>query len=83
MGSFEHNSFIEFSKSLTIKDAVYRSAKSSDEISTLSLSRAWNKLGFGPDGDSQQEELPEFSMECSQLGIFDIEKGAASWVSLI
>ena len=47
--------------SLTIKDTVFLSAKSWDEVSSLSLSRAWNKLGFGP-----QEELPELSDDCNR-----------------
>ena len=51
LGSSEHDSFTEFAKSLTVKDAVFLSAKSWDEVSSLSLSRAWNKLGFGPQSD--------------------------------
>ena len=65
LGSSEHDSFIEFAKSLTVKDAVFLSAKSWDEVSSLSLSRAWNKLGFGPQSDSLQEELPELSDDCN------------------
>ena len=53
----EHDSFVQYSKSLTIKDVVYLGAKSWVEISNISLSYAWNKLVSGPDCNSQQEEL--------------------------
>ena len=46
LGSCEDDFFIFFYLlSLTITDAIFLSAKSWDEFSSLSLSRAWNKLG--------------------------------------
>ena len=80
LGSSEHDSFIEFAKSLTAKDAVFLSAKSWDEVSSLSLSRAWNKLGFGPQSDSLQEELPELSDDCNRLGTTEAEK--EEWLTM-
>ena len=69
LGSSEHDSFLVFTKSLTIKDAVYISAQSWNEISSIPLRRAWNKLGFSSDSSSssscssssQEEEVPELS----------------------
>ena len=52
---------MKFTKSLTINDAVFLSAKSWNEVSSLPSSRAWNKRGFSPNSDSLQEELPELS----------------------
>ena len=80
LGFSEHDSFIEFAKSLTVKDAVFLSAKSWDEVSSLLLSRAWNKLGFGPQSDSLQEELPELSDDCNWLGITEAEK--EEWLTM-
>ena len=40
LGNSEHDSFMQYSKNLTIKDVVYLNAKSWDEISTISLSHA-------------------------------------------
>ena len=68
-------------KSLTIKDAVYISAQSWNEISSIPLRRAWNKLGFSSGSSSssscsssQEEEVPELSEECDMLGITETEK---------
>ena len=73
LGSSEHDSFLEFAKSLAVKNAVFLSAKSWDKVSLLSLSHAWNKLCFGPQSDSLQEELPELSEDCNRLGITEAE----------
>ncbi|XP_062499058.1 jerky protein homolog-like [Corticium candelabrum] len=74
------DSFISFSKKLTIKDAVYLSAKSWNEIPEVSLCRAWNKLGFGGRsmGDASRIDASESEEEitfevCSQLGINEEE----------
>ena len=45
-----------------------------------SLSRAWNKLGFGPQSDSLQEELLELSDDCNQLGITEAKK--EEWLTI-
>ena len=69
------DSFISLSKKLTIKDAVYPSAKSWNEIPEVSLCRAWNKLEFGGCnmGDASKigaSESEEITFEvCSQMGI--------------
>ena len=64
-------SFVNFAKTLTIKDAVYASSKCWKEVHVTSLSRACNKLGLGPGSSSAlpEEEVPEMSEECTQLGI--------------
>ena len=64
-------SFVNFANTLTIKDAVYASSKYWKEVSVTSLSRVWNKLGLGPGscGELPEEEVPEVSEECTQLGI--------------
>ena len=80
LGSTEHDSFLEFPKSLPIKDVVFLSAKSWDKVSSLSLSHAWSKLGFGPQSDSLQEELPELSDDWNQLGITEAEK--EEWLTM-
>ena len=63
-----------------MKDAVFLSARSWDEVSSLLLSRARSKLGFGPQSDSLQEELPELSDDCNQLGITEAEK--EEWLTM-
>ena len=71
--SSEETSFIDFTKNLTIKDAVYFSAKMWNEVPPLSFSRAWNKMGLGPSSFSPKEvPTPEpvaIAEECVQLGI--------------
>ena len=88
LGSSEHDSFVAFTKSLTIKDAVYTSAQSWNEISSIPLRRAWNKLGFTSDSSSssscssssQEEEVPELSEECDMLGVTETEK--EQWLAM-
>jgi len=74
LGSLEHQSFAKCTKSLTIKDAVYFGAMSWNEVSSISLSRASNKLGLGSESESSsslKEELPDLSSDCDVLGITD------------
>ncbi len=81
LGSAEHESFIEFAKSLTIKDAVYIAAQSWNEISYTPLQRSWNKLGLGPSSmNSSQEEPVDMSRDCEQLGITEEEKN--EWLAI-
>ena len=46
------------------KDVVYFSTKSWDEMSNIGLSRARNKLGFGPDCDSRAWNKLGFGPDC-------------------
>ena len=74
--SEEDVSFMEFCKKLTIKSAVYLSAKFWEEISSTSLCRAWNKLFSGGeklDNQPPSEELPLISEEFGQLEISECE----------
>ena len=71
-----HISFIEFCNKLTIKNAVYLSAKCWEEISSISLCRAWNKLLLSDneaDSQSPSEELSATGEELNQLGINESE----------
>ena len=65
-----------FCKKLTIKSAVYLSAKCWEEISSTSLCRAWNKLFSGDeklDDQPPSEELPLISEEFGQLEISECD----------
>ncbi len=75
--SSEEISFMDFAKKLTIKEAVYFSAKSWNEVPSSALSRAWNKVGLGPSSFSEEEvptpQTVDISEECVQLGIDSLE----------
>ena len=58
---------------------MFLSAKSWDEVSSVSLSRAWNKLGLVPMSDSQ-EELPDLTEECNELDITATEE--EEWLTM-
>ena len=62
-------------------DAIVLSAKSWDEFSSLSLSRAWNKLGLCQQSYSLDEERPELWDNFKQLVITEAEK--EEWPSII
>ena len=76
--SSEEMSFMDFAKKLTIRDAVYISAKAWNEVPSIALSRAWNKVGLGPSSFSEEEvrtpEAVDISEECVQLGIDSLER---------
>ena len=72
----EDVSFMEFCKKLTIKSAVYLSAKCWEEISSTSLCRTWNKLFTGRkklDDQPPSEEFPLISEEFGPLEISECE----------
>ena len=60
---------------------MYIGAQSWNEVSSISLRRAWNKLGFSSDSSSsQEEEVPELSEECDMLGVTETEK--EQWLAM-
>ena len=72
--SSDEISFIDFTKTLTIKDAVYFSSKCWNEVSSISLCRAWNKVGLGPNSTAQHEDMmPGISEEYNRLDIDESE----------